>query len=83
MSMSFRANIHNYTKYMNNTILMDTELILQYLFYRETMECLITNHTYARSPLGTGNEGEIDDPLKQREAFLAKGQLACKSFVII
>ncbi|XP_060081061.1 T-box transcription factor TBX20-like [Ylistrum balloti] len=43
-----------------------------FLKYRESMETLIQQHTYARSPLRSYTDAELEESLKQHREFLAK-----------
>ncbi|CAC5413828.1 TBX20 [Mytilus coruscus] len=40
--------------------------------YRESMESLLQQHTYARSPLRSYSESEIEEQLKQHREYMAK-----------
>ena len=41
--------------------------------YRESMESLIQQHTYARSPLRSYSESEIEEQLKQHREYMTRG----------
>ena len=62
---------------------MSTFLFFSFYPSRESFESLMQQHTYARSPLRSYTEAEIEESFKQHKEMLARGECIFKPFFVM
>ncbi len=51
--------------------------------HRDNMQCLIQQHTYARSPLRSYTDSEFDDPVKSPYGFVKGKHLSTQNNTVV